>query len=697
MAIFSQVLREAGIRRGLLFRSKKKASTTKAVVYAASVEFAHLGFQVNVEDLSTVSERELTEMLAAARKVVGGDRAMKPVYPGFPEQVASLATLTLYLEQIRHYWTAGEFLPNYPELPRDVLPFKDAVRNFRELKVVEAAAAARFFQKEMVLAPLALSPMDRQLLEHAVAHQRPARALISELLGEAKNGENKLVYLSALLEHGKYTRDELLELSFKTARNPQQLLQAFYLLAGPKQSPSAVATLSPLLRKGSLTSLPRSLRRLFVERLGELTGGFYADDLVVHRELWQRALRSIHSFELASTEASKRALAIAHENIAYSTFNSQVEVALSKGQLGKFIKLMETQPGNFLRRLVAILHRVETKSDLDLLAQAVESIGAKSTLSTLISAYNGVLIAKDGHQRIVKVPNANNFILQPEQRTLKVSYQKRILKALKNAMETKLASIPLPEEPLGVESSIPVVLVERDMAFADRLLKRRETFGLAEEGDTLRIFGHWNNNMKNGGYMDIGAVILDASYEKLDVCTWDSWSGSRSWGTYSGDKYVEPGHSAAEYVDVNLEVLRKEFPKARYIIMTIQSWSGFPIKDVDFLAGAMLRSKAQAGEVFDPRTLATAFRPTTSSLQAIPFLVDVETMEFVWLDTSNGSKKTGVSSSYDNTLGPITYDALERPYFTYGELASLWAKSQNGSTKSEPAELEVLTELLNHG
>lgn len=108
----------------------------------------------------------------------------------------------------------------------------------------------------------------------------------------------------------------------------------------------------------------------------------------------------------------------------------------------------------------------------------------------------------------------------------------------------------------------------------------------------------------------------------------------------------------------------------------------------------MLRSNPDSGEVFDPRSVNTAFKPTTESTQSVPLAVDLRTGSMVWVDSSNGSDDSHVSSKSDDSIGSIIYDELERPRLTLGQLAKLWAKAHGAETVNEPANKKELLALL---
>lgn len=704
MAQITAAFRQAALRRGILIRPNS-GKATKAVAFAAGIEFANLGFVINPTELENFSDAELNKQLTEVRKIMGADRDMTPIYPGFPQQVAELDTMTLLIEQILHYWTGGAFLPNYPTVAREGLPIEDMLRDARELRVLPAAAAAREILRDLTLAPVAISEDDVNLLNGAAELQHPDLDLIKELASEAKNGENLQHFIAAAAAVSGHTVDEVFAAAAPGASNLDQLLRMILVLnTAPaaeqwkSQYALAVNTLADShARSVRFSKISRASRQVIVKRVGELSTGFKADGLQTRQNLWRGVMRAVHPYDYKLTDAERRAADIIHSNVEHRSLNSLVEDAMAQGDVTKVVELLSKyQPGNLLRRVVAILRLVDSIDEAVLLANALVTAGGRANISTLISAYNGILSANDEHARVNRVAGLNNTMLD-RSKVKKVNKDHIVLvaDAVKTALSAALVKKGAPKAPVAVQGTRAVPLVRRDASTTDRVVDRGEEFSIAGEGDILRIFSHWNNNQRRDGYMDIGLVIIDDKFEQIGVCTWNSWAGSRNWATYSGDKNVMVGDSAAEYFDVNLAKMKSEFPTARYAAMTVQSWSGWPIADVDFIAGAMYRSgDGQAGQVFDARTVATAFKPTTSSTQSVPLAINLTTNRLVWIDSSNGSDDSGVSSTNDSSIGGIVYDEIARPRLTMGELATLWAQAHGVETVDEPVERDALLALL---
>lgn len=695
--------RSNALRRGLLIKPNRGASE-KAFSFAAAVELANLGFVVNPTDLETVDNKTIVSTIAEARKIVGADRDMTPIYPGFPQQVQELSTLTLLVEQILHYWSAGALLPNYPTIAREGLPIEDMLRNARELRVVSAAEAARELTKELVSSSVALSEGDRALLSGAIALQAPDAALISEIVKTSRNRENVQSFIARVVTETSLTRNEIATAAIPNIFHVDLLLRTVLALysksADAKWDENYALAVNNLADRNAravrMLNISRPVRRMIVDKLGAITAGYHADNLVARQGLWRKVMAAVHPYDFSLIGEQKRAMDVIHSNIEYKTLNSVVESAIEDRDIRKAVEVLsEYQPGNLLRRIVGLLRIVDTDAEAELLLDAVRKIGAASPLTILISAYNGVLGANDESARVNRVAGLKNTMLD-RSNIVKISedHLKLAVDTLRSVITDVLKTKDAPSGPVGVKSNAAVPLVRRDASVTDRVIDRGEELAIAGEGDTLRIFSHWSNNQSTDGYMDIGAIVLGADFKNLAVTTWNSWASAREWSTYSGDKCVIPGDSAAEYFDIDLFKVRQMFPTAIYVAMTIQSWTGWPIANVDIIAGAMLRSSAESGDVFDARSVTTAFKPTTTSTQSVPLAVDLRTNKMIWLDSSNGSDKAGSSSTNDTSIGSIVYDELERPRFTFGDLAELWAAAHGIETVSEPIDKDELLKLL---
>lgn len=703
MSKITPEFRRSALRNGVVVRTGRTHDTSPALIHAAVIEMANLGFLVDAKGLSGMSATALDAMLGDARSVVGADRNMRPIYPGFPNQVKELSTATLLFEQILHYWSFGTLLPNYPDVAREGLPIADMVRNAREVKVLTSGEAARHFIETLTTKGIAMSDDERTLLDGSIALAVPSLEEAAQVISRARNGENIQALVLGMREFmDAVSASDFVKTLVPACSNLDQVLRVVLAVATtPVQGRTedydlAVKTLAD--RRASavrMVNLSRPARRVVLAQVARLSTDFAADALVSRQQLWRRVMRMVHPYDFTLNAAAKRAADIIHSNVEHRTLNSLVEKGMADGDVTTVVGLLaEHQPGNLLRRIVALLRLSSSRTQVQALADAVREVGARSTITTLVSAYNGVISVNDKNARITRVAGLRNTLRETDARPVKASYVTMMAEAIKDALRAVLARKTAPVGKVGTGSDLPVPLVRRDLSTTDRVMDRGQTLTPAGEGDTVRMFSHWVNNQHTGGYIDIGAVVLDAEFKTITVNTWNSWMNARDWSTYSGDKHVYPGDDAAEYIDVDLPALRKKYRNAKWVAMTLQSWSGFQLDKVDLVAGTMLRSKPDSGEVFDARTVTTAFRPTTNSLQAVPLVVNVDTGEMIWLDSSNGSMERGISSAQDETIGVVVYDELARERMTLGDLATLWAEAHKVDTTSDPVDKDALLGLL---
>ena len=695
--------RRAALRHGVVIRSRAR-NTADNLAYAAVLEMANYGYRVDPADITGMSEKALTDMVNDARAIKGADRDMTPIYPGFPKQVQDLPTLTLLIEQIMHYWTAGAFLPAHPTVIREGLPLEDVAANVQKVEVLEAGPAARHFIHTLTSRGVAISEAEVELLRGSVAVALPDTNTVAHTLKESRNGENIAHLLEALRSLQVYSGSELVENFASDMRNVDQLLRLVLVAAGEASSEknidAAVRAIDNLSDKDafavSMNTLSRPARRALMTALGNLTKGFYADRLVLRNRLWRRVMRSVHPYsQIKLTADARRAADIIHGNIEYRTLDSSVEAAIAEGDASTAVSLLaENRPGALLSRCVELLRVAGTLSAAKELASAVATAGSRAAVTTLIRAYNGVIGANFDGVRVVREAGRNNRLLDVERKNVPAAHIDVVASAILSALDTHLAKASAPASKVGVVSDMAVPLVRRDLSNTDRVLDRGTRLAPVGEGKTLRIFSHWTNTHGSAGYMDVGVALLGADFEHLAVSTWNTWSDNREWSTYSGDKLVYPGDSAVEFFDINLKAVRRLYPSAKWAVMTVQSWSGIPLSKVDMVAGTMFRSDADKGENFDARTVTSAFSPTTDAYQALPLAVDLGTGEMVWLDTSSGSTATGVSAAADNAIGPVVRDELSRPRMMMGELAQRWAAVHGVETVDSPVDRDAVLALL---
>jgi len=147
------------------------------------------------------------------------------------------------------------------------------------------------------------------------------------------------------------------------------------------------------------------------------------------------------------------------------------------------------------------------------------------------------------------------------------------------------------------------------------------------EGKKIRAFTYW----EKVDDIDLSMIGLTEQGQSREF-SWRTMWGEQSLGiTFSGDQ-VSGYEGGSEYYDIVPEAFCKEHPDVRYLICCNNVFSGKPFGQCLCKAGFMVRDEEDSGEVFEPKTVGTAFAINGNTTYAVLFALDLETREMVWLN-----------------------------------------------------------------
>lgn len=698
----------AGLRHGLLLADKTH-STSRFGHEVATVELLNLGYLVRPEDLDGVSDEDLARVIEAARQVSGQDQDYRPMYPNFPAQVRGLDTLHLLIDQVLHYLTGGTPLVDQTVEIRPDLPVADLLIAAKPLRVTDRGGLA-LLARAVLAQPMACSEQDIALvteaLRESVRRNGSAAMPVFGFFDGVNNRENRQTGVIALAEAGLPVPD-LSVWAFGQARNADELLRyvlALYARPLTKDTDAyrrAVRGLSDRdYRAVAMGSMHRAVRRALVARLGEVTAGNKADQLVSRTRLWRTVMRYVHPYAEVVPGRSKaakdqrRALDIIHGNVKYRTYASRVEAALESGRLEVAVPVLEESAGQLYRSLAKLS---TLRGDMALITGALERVGHLPAMTTLLSAYNGLSALATGRDRVLRVGGRANVMLDGANATASKADAELLRGAVREAMVRKIAAAgPVLDAAtaVGVNGANQVELVRRDASVTDRAISRGERIPLPGHGTVLRLFVQWFNGSGRVD-LDLGAILLDADFTMVSTVDYASYHGGRSYATFSGDLVDAPRpHGAAEFIDIDLSKVRKAYRNAEWVAMSVNSYTGQRLDAVEHFAGAMVRSDGDAGEVFDPRTVTTAFTSTSMATLVAPLAVNLRTRELLWIDTSNGQNEGGFSVSRGGSLADAIAFEVGVPRLTEGELAELYARAHGLATADEDVDPSLVSKLV---
>ena len=162
----------------------------------------------------------------------------------------------------------------------------------------------------------------------------------------------------------------------------------------------------------------------------------------------------------------------------------------------------------------------------------------------------------------------------------------------------------------------------------------------------IRVFTYW----ENVNDIDLGLMgIYDDG--RIGEFSWRTMARNQSRAIcYSGD-VTDGFNGGSEYFDVNLKEVRKKYPDLKYLLVcnNIYSCSCNSFKDCYCIAGYMTRDKVGSGEIYEPKTVKSAYKINADSRFAYLFAIDLETNDLVWLNLSRSENRTVAGTSTFNS------------------------------------------------
>ncbi|BCM92297.1 hypothetical protein IAD21_04176 [Abditibacteriota bacterium] len=573
-----------------------------------------LGYTLSGAALAQVQTLSVEQLKAwyppfwdAVKKSVGAHVTFRPFYPNFPQQVMEMSEARLYVNALVHYLTNR--LPVFAKTPRPELDEKTPLR------VIELGDEADFrsILTDLVKAKGSLSVSDRDDVTWFIAALRDDAM---PLLPDEIAARETLAFVgSRLIQNALPGSNEWIKARVSTATDVLRLAVA--LCGGD------ISLAAPTKFK-----FTRSVRRSLLSLLEGITNP--VEDMNRWRGRWLRLGEALHpgewkeKFPLAYT-----AFQSVRNNKAVPSFNAHVEAALEAGRTAKAISLLSQRPGDFARRLDALMRHAGAESGSVL--ESFEEVAARVSTPVLLQMHAHFKHRVNPTPLRVFFPKGQVAKAWGHEGTLPAmdeSVRARTVEMLEGELKSRFGKL----EPLGAcylderLDFYTVPFANRSAAKSLRTIGRGSRVALPES-NVVRFFLWW----KNGKFrtdLDLSAAIFDENFVYKDVISY--YNLKNYGGAHSGD-IVDAPNGAAEFIDIDIKKTIEA--GARYVVMSVNSYTSQPFCDLpECFAGHMARKKANSGEIFEPRTISDRFDLSADTQICLPLAVDLQTREMVWMD-----------------------------------------------------------------
>ena len=380
------------------------------------------------------------------------------------------------------------------------------------------------------------------------------------------------------------------------------------------------------------------------------------------KDLWCGLLHHLH-YRPKNDEASDflKAMRGKENRSVYAAF----EKAMGICDVRRAVLLLQEGKGTgaLLRNLNYIVSRMEAPEDLDFVLEQLETKNNILLLQLLMrfSDKGGI----EQKKRTFVFTRHQSLLLHAETEEELARRKSWITKAQKERIAAFVEE-KLRENLKGRLGRVYVDEAMKNMAFPLQETASQSGFGVMAkgsrlsipEGKKIRAFTYWEKVHD----IDLSVIGITGEGEQIEF-SWRTMAGKQGGGIlYSGDE-TSGYHGGSEYFDVDPAVIRKAYPRLRYLIFCNNVFSGVNFETCYCTAGYMLREQMDSGEIFEPKTVQTSFRVNCPSTFAYLFGIDLNTSEFIWL---NVNQNNGATVAGENNLSFLTdYFGITKVFNVY--------------------------------
>lgn len=648
------------LRKNLIYLPKTQENNTvlAMTVIAELMKFGFLPSNEAREMLERASSAELIkfhdELISYLKTATGAESDYRPFWKGFPQEVMEKSEVELWIHQIIHYLSNGNYEPNEWTKNR---PSAFEQPQYTIYKAGNSETLQMIFT-DLVSANQSLTPQDLadvQWIAENKAFELPKVIPFKETL----------CALAAIgLDVPVQTVTDVLRIAVGMSGGDVSLPKVPSALVQINAWSKELIT-NPAREKFRFRKFSRAERKRILG-LFEKTN-CEASEAILKDQRFIRLGEILHPGEYARQFPKTAAMFDRLRNEKVTSWFGRVNQGF-KESLAEGLKVLSERPGEFMRRVDWLVRTFDKNEVL----REFEKVAKKVSNKVLFEAYaHFERRANPLKNRTIMIKGARARTKLPDLEALDVETVLAVQKIIKNVLTEKFAKLP----PLGTVwideelKNVPMPANMRSLSAALRPTIRGQRTAIGNQNaKVIRAFLHWFDER---GSEDID---LTATFLGFGLCERIGWNGSHNAeiGCYSGDVRHRQG-ACAEYVDVNVaESLKTGF---KYVVLDARNYNGRGLNTVKECAfGYMEREFPEANEVFVPATLANAVRLQSESVTTIVAIIDLETREYIFLDIDQAGIPVA-SANFTQILEAIK-PYCEPPKFSVYDLLKMHAEAR---------------------
>lgn len=595
------------------------------------------------------------ELFEFVTKDVRAIDSAKIVWPNYPDDVMKADEAVLYIANLFHYLSGGEWQPKYNiQTVAPALSMND-VKNLRQIPLCPKDGAINLVV-EMLSGQMPLSAEDvaelRYIMSDTIFADTVAGKLEDSLIPVK---ENLALYVAMIMPVlGRDIEHQHCLAGFTTAQDVLRLAVAC------SEGDISLAT------KTLFRNFKRSERR-FLLGLIEKTQNI-PESMAKDAEVWKRLGEKLHPGEFQNMyPETAKAFGMIRSGSYIETYNGKLEQLMKQPvDAEKLSEHLLLRPGMFARYLDFCLRNCKDDSERNRVAFRFITVAQKVAPRVLLQVINHFRNRNNAVQ--LAVGKRSGAAAQTLERNV-APLDKAFCNNLADDIANELWQLLRHDKPNPVSVYIDPDSHCEKIIFPDNIRHlssgtRSATCGSRfpmPEGNTLRCFLYWKAkewNVWNGIDLDLSVAFMNGNFEYNDrqVINFQRPKLNTVNGIHSGDRRSSGPKGSVEYVDFDLDAARRA--GFRYAALYVNVYSGVPFDQMDAaFCGVMVRDGT--GDKFEPTTVTDKFYLTAQSRDLVAVVLDLAMNEIIVVDRASGSASGDTVNSSSRSISNICQYAAE--------------------------------------
>lgn len=630
------------------------SNTEKAMVISIAKNVEAYGYTFSkelIEALLTYPKSDIEafylDFMPKLKKLVGADKEYHPMYPNFPKQVMEASDAELFINAIVHYFTFGNWMPEYAKDER--LPLFDA----NKMTVLSVGCDDDILSifTNLVESKTSISAQDKTDVEEIVATYAN---FYDYLPDEIPLKENVALVAKIIANKAAIKNASAIQKYFKTATDVLRFITAL--------SDGDIS----LAANTKYRSLRRCERRMVMDLLAGC--GDILEDMYRYHYEWIRVGEIVHPSEFKGVKYNgvKNAFYTLRNEHKPLFIPGKIQAAITAQDMRAAATLLKNRPGDFARQLDKVLRDA---TDKNYVVNCFKDVATSVSTPVLLQVRQHFMNRNSGNPVRVFFPKGNlakAMVIKNELPEI----DNKVCKAIVKICESALLDSYKSRDFMGtvyIDSDLKNYLVpfsQRSASSTSKTVVRGSAVPIRKDAEAVRAFIWWTNAPRGTGWddgrvdIDLSAAIYDENWKYVTHVSYTQLRSGKMQAYHSGDITnggSVNGKGVAEFLDVNIDAVAKN---GRYIVYQVYNFTRQKFSELtNCRFGWMEREDVHSGEIFEPSTVEMCMDVNAESTVAIPVIFDCKERKFIWCDMNLGienSRSHYFGNNLESNLSGVT-------------------------------------------